>query len=127
MAVGLTHPEGPVAPATADTSRGAGSRLAGRVAIAYLATVAAFAVATSVGGLRTRVTVPIRDDWAILDGMFARGSLGQWVWADHNGHRMPGARLLIYLDYTWLQGHMLLPVAVSIACTWMAAVAIVAC
>ncbi len=79
---------------------------------------------TSYVALCDHYRVPNLDDWRILNGFFSE-PFWTWVFGSQNGHRIPGTLLLLAADYTFFGGHMHLPVAVGVGCTW-AAFAVVA-
>jgi hypothetical protein len=89
------------------------------VGAAALAVALAFMAHGTYLTLRYHYTIPNLDDWRLLEGFFSRPLLA-WLVEGQAGHRMPTTLALIALDYHLLDGHMHLPVAVSVGCTWLA-------
>jgi hypothetical protein len=91
-----------------------------RLAAASVLAALGFAVFCTLATLRDHYTTPHADDWRLLDDLF-KTSLADWIFADHVGHRIPLTLFLLYLDYTYLSGHMHLLVIGSLLCAWVAA------
>jgi hypothetical protein len=104
---------------TAQSSR----RIADHLAVAYVVFAIGFALHTSYRVLRDHFTVPHFDDWRILHDYFAT-PLASWLITDQVGHRFPVTLFLLHLDYTLAGGHMHLLVIGSLACAWLAGLAL---
>ncbi|MCZ6784294.1 MAG: hypothetical protein O7G30_13385, partial [Proteobacteria bacterium] len=87
----------------------------------YLTGVAAFLVVASSVAIRDHLTIPIFDDWRILDSYFSTPLL-DWLVAPQNGHHVPLTLLLFALDYEWFGGRMHLLTVASVFCAWVTSV-----
>lgn len=85
--------------------------------VAFAAALGFMAHATYLA-LRNHYTFPYYEDWLLLDSMFSEPFL-PWLIDGMAGHRFPVSRLLFFLDYTLLSGHMHLLSVAAVACTWL--------
>ena len=85
----------------------------------YVVLVVLFAIHVVWVAIDTHYTIPTRDDWRLLDGMFSSPTL-EWILTDQVGHRVPVTLSLMYFDYTIFGGHMHLLVLASLLWTGVA-------
>ena len=97
--------------------------LSDRAAAGYAIGVALFLAYVTYAALWHHYAIPHIDDWRILDKLHSSNLL-DWIYAGKSGHRIPVTYFLIFIDYKFLGGQMHLPVFASIACLWMAAIAL---
>jgi hypothetical protein len=105
------------AAAAADASEEAGERPPDSVhwpSLAYFASIAVFSVWACYVSFADRLTIPILDDWRVLDEFHAK-SLVQWLFAEQNGHRLVFTFGLFALDYAFFDGRQDLLVVASFA------------
>src|SRR5262245_8017291 len=90
-----------------------------RLANAYLAAVALFAVAVSAHAARHHLADLFVDDWRVLDHYQSQPLLA-YLATPENGHHIPATLALFALDHELFGGRMHLLVAVAIACLVLA-------
>lgn len=89
------------------------------LAFAYLVFVVIFGVWTSIVSFADRVTVPIVDDWRILDQFYSMPFF-EWLFSNQNGHRTAFTFGLFALDYAFFDGRQDMLVVASLLTAWLA-------